>query len=82
MDRLRSFFLDRISPLLIDQARLPRQMLLKGHNAVIEPNAEPELVVIATGSEVPLAVAVAKAFGDKKVRVVSMPCTRRISCSR
>ncbi|MDF3920522.1 transketolase [Salinicola salarius] len=38
---------------------------------------QPELILIATGSEVGLAIDAAKALEDKgkKVRVVSMPCT-------
>ena len=36
----------------------------------------PDLVIVATGSEVPLAIAAAKQLpSSTKVRVVSMPCT-------
>jgi transketolase len=34
----------------------------------------PELVFLATGSEVGLAMEVAAAMSDKNIRVVSMPC--------
>ncbi len=34
----------------------------------------PELVFIATGSEVPLAVSTAERMNDKKIRIVSLPC--------
>jgi transketolase len=34
-----------------------------------------DIILIATGSEVSLAIDSAKAMGDKKVRVVSMPST-------
>ncbi len=34
----------------------------------------PDLILLATGSEVSLCVEAAKAMGDKKIRVVSMPC--------
>lgn len=34
----------------------------------------PDLILLATGSEVSLCVDAAKELGDKKVRVVSMPC--------
>ncbi len=34
----------------------------------------PELVFLATGSEVSLAMDVAKAMNDKQIRVISMPC--------
>ncbi len=38
----------------------------------------PEAIVIATGSEVPLAVSAARALNDRgrRIRVVSMPCTQ------
>jgi len=34
----------------------------------------PELVFLATGSEVSLAINVAKSMNDKRIRIVSMPC--------
>jgi len=46
----------------------------KGGYEVIEAKGKPEIVLIATGSEVALAMAVAKSMGDKKCRVVSIPC--------
>ena len=48
----------------------------KGAYAAVEPEngKEPELVFIATGSEVPLAIETAKLLGKPYVRVVSMPC--------
>merc|ERR1712190_642748 len=45
----------------------------KGAYAVIDCE-DPEMVLIGTGSEVGLCVDAAKEMGDKKVRVVSMPC--------
>ena len=42
-------------------------------NIVVEENS-PELVFLATGSEVSLAMDVASNMTDKRVRVVSMPC--------
>lgn len=45
----------------------------KGAYAVKEVD-DPELIMIATGSEVSLAVAVAATFTGKRVRVISMPC--------
>ena len=45
----------------------------KGAYAVIKC-ANPEIILIATGSEVGLAIEVAQSMVDKKVRVVSMPC--------
>jgi len=37
----------------------------------------PDVIIIATGSEVQLALAAQQELSDKKVRVVSMPCTER-----
>ena len=45
----------------------------KGAYALVQCD-EPELVFIGTGSEVSLAIQVAKKMNDKKIRVVSMPC--------
>lgn len=48
----------------------------KGGYKVFETDQNPELQFVATGSEVPLAIAAAKMASDKvSVRVISMPCT-------
>jgi len=39
-----------------------------------DPNVKPDMILIASGSEVHLALATAKLLSDHKVRVVSMPC--------
>ena len=50
----------------------------KGAYVLWEPEVEPELIFIATGSEVELAMSVAEEVKDRtSVRVVSMPCTER-----
>ena len=50
----------------------------KGAYVLHEPESEPELILIATGSEVKLAMEVAEALkGKKNIRVVSMPCSER-----
>ena len=46
----------------------------KGGYICTASEGEPELVFIATGSEVSLALAVTERMIDKKIRVVSMPC--------
>jgi len=38
------------------------------------PDTQPDLVLIATGSEVAVALEAARALGDVNARVVSMPC--------
>ena len=43
-----------------------------------EPEQKPQLILIATGSEVELAIAVAEEVKERTpIRVVSMPCTER-----
>ena len=44
---------------------------------VLADAEDPELILIASGSEVGLAVDAAEAMSDSKVRVVSMPSTCR-----
>ena len=53
-----------------------RSLIAKGAYSVLEPEngAAPELVIVATGSEVPLALQAAEALATTAVRVVSMPC--------
>ena len=46
----------------------------KGAYAILDCEGNPEVVILATGSEVSLAVEVANKLDDKKIRVVSMPC--------
>ena len=50
----------------------------KGAYVLYEPESQAELVLIATGSEVKLAMEVAEELkGKKNIRVVSMPCSER-----
>ena len=46
----------------------------KGAYIVKNCEGPPEIIFMATGSEVSLALATAKKITDKKVRVISMPC--------
>jgi transketolase len=59
--------------------RTPEQVaaIARGGYVLIDSDGTPELVLIATGSEVGLAVEAAKLLTaqDRRVRVVSMPCT-------
>jgi len=47
--------------------------IAKGGYILKDCDGEPDAVIIATGSEVALAVGAAEAMSDKKIRVVSMP---------
>ena len=49
----------------------------RGAYVLVEAEGEPELIIIATGSEVAIAVEAARQLNDdgKRVRVVSMPST-------
>jgi len=64
---------------LANSARTEEQVesIAKGGYVLKDCEGEPELIIIATGSEVELAVNSAEALSGegKKVRVVSMPCT-------
>ncbi len=48
--------------------------IAKGGYALVDCDGMPDVIIIATGSEVSLAVKAA-AESNKKIRVVSMPCT-------
>ena len=57
------------------QARSDAQIsnIAKGGYVLSDCDGTPDAIIIATGSEVGLAVDAAAAMGDKKIRVVSMP---------
>ncbi len=61
------------------QPREPEQieLIARGGYVLRDCEGEPEVIIIATGSEVELAVAAleAEALEDEKIRVVSMPST-------
>ncbi len=49
--------------------------IARGGYVLRDTNGTPDAVIIATGSEVDLAMQAAEAMGDKAIRVVSMPST-------
>ena len=49
--------------------------IAKGGYVLKDCDGTPDVIIIATGSEVSLATGAAEALADKKVRVVSMPST-------
>nr|WP_290578223.1 transketolase [Algiphilus sp.] len=51
----------------------------RGGYVLLDPDAAPEAVILATGSEVPLAVSAAQTLNaeGRAVRVVSLPCVER-----
>ncbi len=61
---------------LAHQPRTAEQVdaITKGAYVLADCDGEPDLILIATGSEVGVAVEAAEQLSDKKVRVVSMPC--------
>ena len=63
---------------LPQQPRTPEQLiaLRKGGYVLVDSNGPPEAIVIATGSEVSVAVPAVKELqaAGKRVRLVSMPC--------
>ena len=75
---------DSPSALIFTRQGLPHQprseaqvaAIAKGGYTLVDCDGTPDIIFIATGSEVQLAVAAAEALGNKgqKARVVSMPC--------
>ncbi|MEM6901043.1 MAG: transketolase C-terminal domain-containing protein, partial [Pseudomonadota bacterium] len=61
---------------LVHQARSEEQVddIERGGYVLLDCEGAPEAILIATGSEVGLAVATAAALSTRRVRVVSMPC--------
>ncbi|HBY41900.1 MAG TPA: transketolase, partial [Alteromonas sp.] len=63
------------------QARSAAQVanIAKGGYVLVEPDSAPQLIIVATGSEVGLAVTSAQRLAEQgvAVRVVSMPSTER-----
>ena len=77
---------DKPTALILSRQGLPNffrskeqvDSIKKGAYILREPEVEPELIFIATGSEVELAMSVAEEVKDRtSVRVVSMPCSER-----
>ncbi|MFV8783438.1 transketolase [Microbulbifer sp. SA54] len=66
---------------LAPQARTDEQLaaIEKGGYILRDCDGTPEAIIIATGSEVELAVAAAEQLSGRKVRVVSMPCAEAFS---
>ncbi|MBB6056523.1 transketolase [Tolumonas osonensis] len=66
---------------LTQQPRTPQQLndIERGGYTLLDCDGTPELIILATGSEVGLAVNAANTLNaeGKKVRVVSLPCTER-----
>ncbi len=60
---------------VLDRERIPDDALVRGAYVYRDPEggAEPELILIGTGSEVSLCLAAADLLDDVAVRVVSMP---------
>jgi transketolase len=59
----------------LDRRRFaPADGLERGAYVLNPEVTEPELILLATGSEVPLIVAAAALLPDRRVRLVSMPC--------
>jgi transketolase len=53
-----------------------REEVVKGGYILEDPkDGSPEIILIASGSEVHLALGAARALPEAKIRVVSMPCT-------
>ena len=69
------------SAIILSRQKLPQlsnlsnaENIAKGGYILHEPLAKPDVIIIATGSEVSLAMRVALAITGVLIRVVSMPC--------
>ncbi len=64
---------------LVHQTRTACQIdeIKRGGYVLKDCDGEPEVIIIATGSEVELAMAAAGQLADRRIRVVSMPSTDR-----
>ena len=71
-------FLTRQGLPVLDPAKYPNMVegVKRGGYVLRDCAGTPELLLIATGSEVSLALAAADKFPDAKIRVVSMPSVR------
>jgi transketolase len=56
-----------------------RKTVRRGGYVARDCQGEPELVVVATGSEVHVAIAAAGELADRRIRVVSMPCREQFA---
>ena len=61
-------------PVLSNDYTILEKGVRKGAYTVNDCDGHPEIIFIATGSEVSLAIEAASLMTDKKIRVVSMPC--------
>jgi transketolase len=61
-------------PLIKQDSESLEHSVSKGGYIVKNCIGKPEIIFIATGSEVWLAIESAKLFTDRKTRVISMPC--------
>ncbi len=74
-----SIILTRQDLPILDRARLPADGLARGGYTLVDTQGAPDVVLMATGSEVPLCVAAAEKLAGKGIaaRVVSLPNRER-----
>ena len=73
-DAPTAFALSRQNLPILDPADVPDDAIERGAYVLRDCEAEPELILIGTGSEVALCLEAADALDGIAVRVVSMPC--------
>ncbi len=76
-DKPTALLLSRQSLPCMDRTAEQLAAIERGAYILVEPEGEPELIIIATGSEVAIAADAARLLNEdgKRVRVVSMPST-------
>ncbi len=72
-DRPTAFSLSRQNAPTLDPDAIPDDAIERGAYVLRDADGEPEVIIMATGTEVGLALAAADELGGK-ARVVSMPC--------
>ena len=77
LDGPTSLILTRQGLAHIDRTADQIELIAKGGYILLDSDGDPEIILIATGSEVGLVVAAARELMSegRRVRVVSMPCT-------
>ena len=63
----------------LDPATVPADAIERGAYVLQDSDGEPDLILMASGTEVSIAIEAAALLEDVKVRVVSMPCLDRFA---
>jgi len=76
-----AFALSRQNLPILDPGSIPDDAIERGAYVLLDPPGEPDVILIATGSEVSLCMEAAERLEGVRVRVVSMPCMETFAAS-